>query len=359
MAEAQSQTVKPLEGVTTVDDKMTFEPERLSYRAAERVAAAIGEEIQESRIAGKVVVIAGDALLADFGNLASAKLQLDMLARDYESVAALGEPPPPAGGPAPSAIGLTVAGITSLTAGLQNALGLVALLRENVEFRGVPTKIDARAFELALAVQLKSRGASKVYLPEFLTPTSHQQAPASLTGKWSAVQDVRKKAWQKAGPLIGQIDQQDEALDTAKRAGKPAEVERLTREAARLRRAIEPLSETLSQADRRLADLQAQWTKVSEATGVTLLARLLRTEAITAMNPVYVHAAVVASGGHHRISRSLFRMLLFGDGLSSMGGVVARWAVMDADGSILQGGLRQNRQAARFPMALVEGDGGM
>jgi len=67
---------------------------------------------------------------------------------------------------------------------------------------------------------------------------------------------------------------------------------------------------------------------------------LLRAEAIRKSDSVFLHGAIVSSGGHQRISRSLFRFLLFGDGLSFKGGVVIRWGLLAADGSVIKGGIR-------------------
>jgi hypothetical protein len=88
---------------------------------------------------------------------------------------------------------------------------------------------------------------------------------------------------------------------------------------------------------------------------------MLRAEqlSITLKGAVYLHAAVVSSGGHNRVSRSLLRILFFGDGLSSMGGAVARWALLEADGAVTTGGIRAAREGARFPLAMIHDDAEM
>jgi hypothetical protein len=65
------------------------------------------------------------------------------------------------------------------------------------------------------------------------------------------------------------------------------------------------------------------------------LARLLRAEAIRVRQPAFLNAAVVASGGHNRIIRNLFRMLFLGDGLSFAGGATVRWALLGSDGILI------------------------
>jgi hypothetical protein len=73
------------------------------------------------------------------------------------------------------------------------------------------------------------------------------------------------------------------------------------------------------------------------------LARLLRAEAIKTEEPIYLHAVVVSSGGHHRIARSLWRTMFYGDGLTFVGGATVRWSLLAADGSIEKGGIRVER----------------
>jgi hypothetical protein len=88
-----------------------------------------------------------------------------------------------------------------------------------------------------------------------------------------------------------------------------------------------------------LSDLQTQWNQTDAASGMTVLARLLRAEAIRKLDPLYLHAAIVTSGGYNRITHNLFRTLFVGDGLSFTGGTVARWALLEDDGTVKLGGI--------------------
>lgn len=351
MADQKSvETVKPLEGTTTVDDKVAFEAERLSYRAASRLAVQVAD-LAASRVKGEVVVVAGDAFMADLGNLASARLQLEMLTRDFDGVAALAPASAPkyVAGPGLASMAIAVAPVAAVTAGLQATLGLVSFLRENVEFKGVATKIDPRAFEIALAARLRRSGAKAVFVPDLLSLTTHRSDAESLQKRWSGMQRARQAAWKAAGPLLADLAAKESQLDAASKAGKPQDVERLSEDLFKLRRELEPFSETLQRAERRLSELQTQWDKVSETTGLSTLARLMRAEIVDEKSPLYVHAAVVASGGHNRISRNLFRIVFLGDGVSAMGGTVIRWALIDRDGSLALGGVLDARERARFP----------
>ena len=320
-----TQTVTPLEGKTAVDDKMTFEPERLSYAAARRVAMFVADAVLDD-VGDAPVAIAGEAFLGDLGNLSTVKLQIDMLADDFRRVTSSSAP----SAAVPGTTATLPAAIPAITAGLQSALGLVSLLRENVEFHGVASRIDPRSFEIALAAELRARHVAKVIVPDLTVVRNPQADAESFRGKWQSMQEARQAAWRAAG-FPG---------------GAPAKKD------------AESQPEVLAQLDRRMADLQTQLDKTSETTGLTMLARLLRAEAIDRQRPRYLHCAVVSSGGHNRVSRHLFRMLFLGDGLSSMGGVVVRWTLLEPDGSIGKGGLGAARRRASFPSALGDYDDG-
>ena len=352
---ASQPSVGPLEGRTTIDDKTTFEPERLSYAAAARVAAFIAGEVKRD-VSCQTVVVASDTFLADLGNLATANLQLEMLTDDYRRVAA--SLAPPAASPSSSAKASVAAApalaATAVTAGLQSALGLVSLFRQDAEIKGVATRIDPRAFEIALASALKHAGVCTVIVPDLMALRTPLDGPGTLRGRWRAMEDARQAAWEAVGPLLADLGTTDAALDAATRNDAKPEIETLSRAVFDLRRRVEPLTQTLGQADRRLNDLHAQWEKANETTGLTLLSRLLRAEAIDAQRPRYLHAAVVAAGGHHRITRNLFRMIFLGDGLSAMGGVVVRWALLEASGAFAKGGIRNGRSSAAFPHPFLD-----
>ncbi len=352
MADRKVQEIQPLEGKTSADDKMTFEPERLSYKASGQIALWIAERIRRG-VAGKVVVIAGDRLLADLANLSSNEVQLEMLAADFKAAATLVAPRGAAAKSATSFVLPVAPAVAAVAPAITSALGLVGLFREDVEFKGTATNVAPLAFEVALAAAVKQYGAKKVFVPD-LTVVSTQSGQRSLTAQWKEVRDAREAAWRAAGPLIADLAKKEADLDEASQTGNAGQITILSNAVFLLRRTLEPVTEILGGADRRLSELQAQWNSVDEITGVTMLARLLRAEALKAFTPTYVHAAVVSSGGHNRVSRNLFRMLLFGDGLSSMGGVVVRWALFENDGGVTDGGIRTARVGARFPMQIFD-----
>ena len=371
MATTDNLKVTPLEGKTTVDDKMVFEPERLSYQSADRLAKKIADTVRED-IKEQTVVIVGTAFLADLTNLQAVAVVLEELKRDYQALAEhaeksgqrRAEPRTKVEGlPKPE---FAVEGIVSkvselvgaaalgpVTVAVSAALGLVSLFREDVDYRGIQTVVNPLAFELALAAKVKARGdtagAARVLAPDLVVLASPEAGPDSIQGRLEAVQEAKAEVWEIVGPSISELVQLDADLDRATREKDQALVDELSRSLAKLRQDMDPVTEPLKRVDQRLIDLQTAWDKTDEVTGLTLLARLLRAESIKAMNPRYLHALVVSSGGHNRTSRSLLRMIFSGDGLSFMGGATARWALLENDGSVANGGIVSERLWGRFP----------
>ena len=340
--------ITPLDGTTTIDDKMFFEPERLSYRSAARLAAEIAGEVA-AEIKGKTVIVTGTALLVDFSNLAAVTGLLAGLRKDYAGAARAARPQAVVFESVAAETMLAPA-LPAITAGINNALGLISLFRENVEFRGIKTAVDPIAFEMELAAQLKKGGASTVFVPDLKVVSA--QGP--LTGLSLALEQVHQEkadAWVEAGPMIRTLVDLESRLDIALQAGNQEDAVRLARQVEEHRRAMDPLTALLSRSDQRLSELEADLQK-PDSRGLTLLGRLLRAESLRSHEAVFLHAAVVSSGGHHRISRSLFRFLLFGDGLSFMGGVVVRWGLLTSDGAVQKGGIRTLRLGDVFPSFL-------
>jgi hypothetical protein len=367
MPEAEPAPVTPLEGKTTVDDRMLFEPTRLSYQSADRITKQIASNVRAA-VRDKLVVIVGVDLLADLANVNATVAILDSLKRDYQSLSAsakgtsvwralvrsaspeeTGREPEPEGKAEEGARSLAVAPVL---AGVQTALGLVSLFRADVDYRGAETTVDPQTFDLALAARLKENGASKVLVPNFTIFPAGQQGQSSLRAALEAVQEAKEKAWNTIGPAISELVRLEAELDRAITKKSQARVDELSARLSELRRDMDPITAPLARLDQRLSDLEARWDQSGEPTGLTMLARLLRAEAIFSLKPrpLFLHAKVVSSGGHLRTTRSLWRMIFLGDGLSAMGGVVVRWALLGKDGAIVQGGIASSRQGARFPL---------
>ena len=345
-----STSITPLEGKTTIDDKMFFDPERLSYEGTVEIAKRITREIKEL-VKGKIVVIAGTRLLADFANLQSIVVLLDYLRRDYDSIAKQSQSlvnlrfkeeehlETFVSATVGAAAGTISSVLTPATAVVGAALGLISLFRQDVEYHGEKTLVDELAFEIALAAQLTLHGAHKVYLPDLVVLTPLGRTESLLQTKLNDVQQSKADAWSSVGPLVTELVRLESDLDVATKKKDQTAVDDLSGEVSRMRRDLAPIVDPLSRLDQRLSDLQNQLNQTDLTTGLVELARLLRAETLQRLQAVYVHATIVSSGGYYRITRNLFRTLFMGDGLSFAGGATARWALLATDGAVTCGGI--------------------
>jgi len=351
MADTTSNSVTPLQGKTTIDDKMFFDPERLSYESAGDIAGRVACKVKD-KVRDEVVVIAGTRLLADFANLQAIYALLDELQREYGSIAdqaqsLVGRSTPKEleihEGFVSAELGAgakTVAsGITPVTTLVGAALGLVSLFRQDVEYHGEKTVVDALAFEIALAAQVHHHGARTVFVPDLSVLPALEIEDSQLQGRLNQVLQAKAEAWAAVGPMISNLVRLEGELDEAAKAKKQDDLDRLSLEVSNMRRDLAPIADPLGRLDQRLSDLQNQLNKVEPTTGLIELARLLRAEWLRVMDPVYLHATVVSSGGYYRITRNLFRTLFMGDGLSFSGGATVRWALLEKDGSVALGGI--------------------
>ena len=335
----------PDTGRTTVDDKLFFETERLSYRCADALAAKIAAAVAQY-VKDKTVVIVGTAVLAEFGKLDAAYAFLEQLRAEYAAIAGAAQAATAAtAGSGERARDAGEAAIGARAApGLQNALaaaaslagvaatinpaagavlGLAGLLRQDVEYHGVRTVIDPLSFAIALAARVKEAGARAAFVPELSTIAAAAEQADTLAGRVRRLQDARLQAGEAVRGPVGGAD---------------------SLAAPDLAPVFEALTAALERNDRLLADLQSRWTDADPESGSSRYARLLWAEGIRSLDATYLHGAVVSSGGHQRIRRNLLRTLLLGDGLSYAAGAVVRWAVLNARGDIAAGGLVDARE---------------
>ena len=355
-----------LEGKTTVDDKMVFEPQRLSYEASRAIAEKIARRISE-RTKDRLVVIAGMQLLADFGNVVAIRSMLEEIAGEYDGLTKAVQastylvPHAPVTTRSRSDYAqLAVPSFDTLSAGVKSALSLLSLFRQDVDYRGVPLSIDTLAFEVELAARLRMHKARHVLVPDFTMFTTSDTGASALRTLFERVKAARNASIQviaaKAPKRVrgaGTLNLR-EAL-----AAKRAEREVIDLEHVDLERGdqahadqqheqsteapapnFDAIVEIFGEIDRRFGDLESQLAKSeTDAGGRTLSSRLHRAEKILAQSPLLVHTRVLLAGGSNRIARSFFRSMFTGDGLSFTGGAVVSWAVLSEHGAIEDGGV--------------------
>jgi hypothetical protein len=252
----------------------------------------------------------------------------------------------------PSSILPPVTPLSGIATVVNAGLGLAALLRQDVSYSGSPVSVDALAFEMALAGALKELAFEHVLVPALgLFPANPRGRLLSV--RIQALEKAKLEAWQVVRPLVSELVRLDTQLDIASRAKNQAAIDQLTAEINTLRADLSPVTEPLAALDQRWSELQGQWQKLSPD-GLTGFARLLRAEALQVEGPLYLHAAIVSSGGHRRIRRSLWRSIFTGDNLTFTGGAVARWAVLDSTGEVKKAGLLTLQRSQDASPSLVE-----
>jgi len=331
---------QPLAGLTTADEKMTFEPERLSYQSACELAVAVAAAIPTND-KRKRIVLASLADLADLANLRGTLVMLDLLEQDYSQIRGSAQTAAGRRTAKSFAVGGVLPPVTALSgiaSVISAGLGIASLFRQDVSYVGSPTSVDAIAFEIAIAAELNKLGFEHVLIPALGLFTASPPGD-SLKDKLRKLEAAKLSVWQTVQPMVSELVALDTQLDLASRAKNQPEIDRLTTEVNALRADLAPLTEPLAALDQRWSQIQGDWQKTSPDTGLTGFARLLRAESVQRGDPVYLHAAVVSSGGYRRISRSLFRTIFTGDGLSFTGGTIIRWALLSASGEFQAGGL--------------------
>ncbi|MEO6416609.1 MAG: hypothetical protein ABIP73_11290 [Gemmatimonadaceae bacterium] len=321
---------KSLAGTTTVDEKVVFEAQRLSYDAARVIAEKIAFRIS-GRTRDQIVIIASTQLLADMSNLVAIKAVLEELAREYSALGDTIEKLPVAAhrslvkdARSPAAIAATLSpALAAATAAVQSALTLVGLFRQDVDYKGVAITLDTQAFEIELAGRVRMHKAREVIVPDFAVFTAPHGGKGALLTLLAHVRSARSRV------LLSAMEKDVEVEPDAKK---------------------ESFISAVAEVDKRLNDLETQLTKSElDGSGLTLLARLFRVENLVAKSALFVHARVVLAGGSNRAQRSLWRSMFSGDGLSSTGGAVVTWAILSTHGSVEDGATFSHTMSAKSP----------
>ena len=347
--------ITPLGGKTTVDDKVLFEAQRLSYDAARVIAEKIARRISE-RTKGREVVVAGTQLLADMSNLVATRSVLEQLAHDYDALAKIAHALPPAvprGALTRGYITLaaTVApGLEAVSAGVQSALTLISLFRQDVDYKGVPISIDTLAFELELAARLRMHKAKEVVVPDFAVFTAPATGAGTVIALLENVKVARAEAMKALVPKDSHPSGHDPKPGASHKTMEEGGGDLFLLDSRGADANQESVAPALAQLDQRLNDLQTQLAKGdADGSGLTMLARLFRLETIAARSPIFVHVRVVLAGGSNRVQHSLWHSMFTGDGLSSSGGAVVSWAILNVNGAVEDGGVFAHSMSAASP----------
>jgi len=348
--------VTSVAGKTTLDDKMSFEPERLAYVSAGTVAGRIAKRVVADVGTTRPVVISGGELMADLTNLAATEMLLKQVVAQYKTCEALGEAMTKAeegdermmiAASAAAAAGLP--GVAPLLTAAQSAIALLGLFREDVEYRGAKTEVDQMAFRFALAAHLKDKGVD-VRTYDTALPAAPAAGASAIEQALADAEAARVAAWTALAPHLAALAEAQAQLDSAARMpNNAAAVQNAAKDVTALRQKISPVSDALDRADAQFSHLRTQLEKVDDTTGMMTLGKLLRAERMKAGNPALLHVRIVSSGGHHRVTQPLWRTMFWGPDVSAMGGVVARWALLETNGAFRIGGIEDQRTRADYP----------
>ncbi len=339
--------IPPLDGRTTTDDKMQFQPERLSYQSATKAAKRIADHVQTG-VKDKDVIVGGTRYVADLNTLRSAVAVLENLVQDYAKLADAGErmsartrePEVVGDGGGHSLEAMHLPAGRALTAAVQTGLTLASLFRQDVEYQGQSQVLDAIAIELELAVHLKRGGARNVYVPDLtiVPPVDPEMSP--LYSRLRIAHGERARCWSAMAPLSARLALLEAGLDDAARRKDEPAVAAAMASIQALRRDLDPIATPLARVDQRFNELESTLSQASASdNGLTVLARLFRVEYLASVAGLHLHVQVLSAGGHNRIVRSLLRTMFTGDGLSSTGGVVVSWAILNDTGAVIDGSL--------------------
>ncbi len=176
-------------------------------------------------------------------------------------------------------------------------------------------------------------------IAELYIPYEEELSSSELRRLMAQVRAARSKTWQIVSPKISALVRLDTQLDQAAKNKDQQKLDELSTHIGAIRRDVQPVTDSLKEIDGRLAAIEKLWAQVDSTTGFTVLARMLRAEALRSFGGLLLHAAVVASGGTTRTIRNLWRTLWSGDGVSFSGGAVARWALLGPSGIFIKGGV--------------------
>lgn len=339
------------EGTTTVDDKLVFQEAICSYASIKRICGKIVEDAAASIPHGQTIVIADLAFLSDLANLRAAYLTLSNMSSSFSTLRQKGQDAVErrmklrpvlkdmyVASMATAALSLS--GLSSAVAPvLETALGVVGLFREDADYKGGSPVVEPLAFAIELASclkQLMADSALTVYVPMFVALPGSSKA-GHLKDLLEQVEGKRAAAWKIVAPLVSDLADVEARLEAAVLAKDQVEIEAVSAELRDLNTHMQPITTVFGRADQRFTDTQNLWAQVDAKSGLTLLARLLRAEAIQALDPMYLHAEVVASGGFTRVAKGFFTNLVGQDGLSISGSAVVRWSLLDGSGALVTG----------------------
>lgn len=354
-AQSSPSKTKPLDGVTSIDDKVFIECEILVYGALSKIAAQVATEAigaDSSTEAPKpTVVLLDDTLVSALQLYSSLQLQLALFEKGFNGVV-------PAAPPPQKSFRLAIApalAITSLTGAVSGVLDLLALFRQDVQFSGRTTTIKETALYLELAREIVKRGGKVLYpkLLSFQAAENVQFSQSSLSQLFDDVFKARQSAADRLRPLLQEVAGFEQEIIDREREFTGATPERqkaLTQEIQDLKAHLVSARKNLDPDLVLFENTDTGWNKFQEGlstpdanSGQVPLQLLNRAaEAIerfkNAQPAFFLYAQGIVAGGTMRIRRTLWQTLFHGDGLEFSGGAVVAYCLFNGAAEIVASG---------------------
>lgn len=285
--------ITPPEGKTEVDEKVLIEAQILAYRMLDTAATAIANVVTPK--AGAAIVIHNSTDLAAVGAYRAFAGQMDVLAKQYATIA-----PGPA--PVPQAAAIAGAGIVGVTAAVKTVIDLVALFRTDRKIQGVVVDITDLALVSEVAGKLAAN-KKKVYVTELFPLEIQTEHGATVQGHLDRVRDAAVAAKLRVDALSAGTDKD--------KAGA-----------------------RLNELDKIRAAFDDLLTRVAgEGTG-PVLGVLIRGAAVETFlkkgNVLYLK--VLKAGGTNETKKNIFGS---SKEVQHSGGVIVNYVLFDTDGSVL------------------------
>jgi hypothetical protein len=354
-AASSSSDVKPLEGKTTIDDKLSIECELLCYNSLNKIAAQIAAEFSEGHSSAHVIFL-DDTCRSALQVHRAFSLEVELLKHEFGRVKEAAAPELPATEGEVVQEALTPGLVTSaLKASVNGARGLagsvidlLALFRTDTTYSGRTVTINQNSLALSLAGALTKRGHSVIYPKLLLFPTSNSasQTEKEFSSFLQSLVDARDGANDAVHSLATRVALGSQHLSELQKSRKHTH----QREESNANQQIVSQQQQLIKDRLQLEDCQRWFTTLDghfqamiktlntpDAKGIVPLQLLQIAQQLLSRfsgaptNTFFLHAEVANAGGSYRIRRNLLRTLFWSDGLSYSGGVIVSYAFVDSE----------------------------
>lgn len=302
---AQVSEVKPLDGKTTVDDKVAIESLTLAYASIESIACEISRVVN-ARNPSRVVIHNGSGV----GSL----LQYESFLAQTEVIRqAFLNAVPPADLPSKEAVALAAV-IPAVTGTVKAVIDLISLFRTDVDIKGKDFIIDDTALVASVAHKLQSKGKIAVFYP-LIQPLNFSSAGSKTLEKLTELSEEERKAEQAVATALAS-GPGDSGADAARNLEVKQRFE---------------AAQALFQAFR-------DWlVKADPMTGVVPLTAIIQSEFLVSQlgeGGYVLYLKAVKAGGSSQTKRNLFT-LFTGPRLSFSGGSIVTYLLFSRSGAIV------------------------